>query len=189
VTIATTTATTTVPATATSSCPLITSYLKFGANNDRSQVASLQAFLKDSQNLSVDVNGIFDQKTLDAVKAFQSKYMSQTMGPWGATQSSGYVYITTTKKINEIACNSPLTLNPSELAIIDSYKAQQNNATASATSTVGAVGAVGPIVPNLNASTTPLIGQVQNANGTANTASVVNASILQRLWGFIKNLF
>ena len=179
----------TTPATTTTSCPLITSYMQFGANNNGAQVALLQAFLKNSQGFSVDVTGLFDQKTLAAVRAFQTKYLADTMGPWGATQSSGYVYITTSKKINEIACNSPLTLSAADMVIINAYKNAQ---------TVGTAGTATPAT--LNASTTPLGPQV-GANTTggnentaavgnaANTASVVNASVLQRLWSWIKGLF
>ncbi len=174
-----------VASSATTSCPLITSYLQFGADNDGSQVAKLQAFLKDSQGLDVAVTGTFDQKTEDAVKAFQVKYLPDVMGPWGATQGSGFVYITTSKKINELACNAPLTLTPGETAIINAYKNAEANGQ-NGTSTVG------PAVPGtLNATGTPLIGVApgNSANNQANTASVVNASILQRLWSFIKGLF
>ncbi len=169
---------------ATTSCPLITSYLKFGGNNDSSQVAKLQIFLKNSQNLDVDVNGTFDIKTEAAVKAFQTKYMSDTMGPWGATQGSGFVYITTEKKINELACNSPLTLSASDSAIIDAYKNGQSNGD---NTTVG----VGPTVPGSIDASKTVLGPEIGSNGatSSNTASVVNASVLQRLWSFIKNIF
>lgn len=171
-----------VASSATTSCPLLTSYLQLGANNDGTQVTKLQAFLKDSQHMDVDVNGVFDQKTQDAVKAFQVKYLSDTMGPWGATQGSGIVYITTEKKINALACNSPLTLSQNELATIEAYKNasanNQNNAT---------VGSTAP--GNLNASTTILGPIGVSGNGSGNTASVINASVLQRFWNFIKNIF
>ena len=162
------------------SCPLLTSYLQFGANNNPLEVSKLQIFLKDSQGINVTVNGAFDLQTENAVRAFQSKYMSQIMGPWGATQSSGYAYITTLKKINEIACNTPLTLSPSELAIINAYKDQQDlnnqNGTAVGTST------------NPNASTTPLIPLIgQNSTGVAAlTATVASfAGAWNNFWGSV----
>jgi hypothetical protein len=169
-------------ASATTSCPLITSYMKLGGDNDGSQVAKLQIFLKNSQNLDVNVTGIFDEKTDIAVKAFQVKYLVDIMGPWDATQGSGFVYITTEKKINEIACNSPLTLSPADMVIINAYKDAQAN---------GQNGnSVGPIIPgSVNASGTPLIGENGVVGNGGNTASVVNASVLQRLWNFIKSLF
>jgi len=162
-------------ATTTTTCPLLTSYLQFGSNNDSSQVAKLQAFLKDSQGQNVTVNGIFDLQTENAVRAFQSKYLSEVMGPWGATQSSGYVYITTLKKVNEIACNTPLTLSPSEMAVINAYKDQQNqNGSAVGTST--------------NATTTPLIPLIgQNSTGAAALVATVGsfASAWNNFWGSV----
>ena len=143
--------------------------MEFGGNNNPTDVAKLQAFLKDSQGLNVTVNGIFDQRMENAVRAFQSKYMSQIMGPWGATQSSGYVYITTLKKVNEIACNTPLTLSPAEIAIINAFKNQQNqnylnSQTASSTT---------------NSSTTnPLIGQ----NGTSSNPIVAAVGGFVSAW-------
>ena len=112
--------------------------MQFGANNNGAQVALLQAFLKNSQGFDVNVTGLFDAQTLAAVRAFQTKYLADTMGPWGANQSSGYVYITTTKKINEIACNSPLTLSAADMAIINAYKDAQ---------TGGPVGTAGTAAP------------------------------------------
>ena len=168
-------ANTTAPATIINSCPLITTYMKFGGINNPTDVAKLQVFLKDSQGLDVTVNGIFDQQMENAVRAFQSKYMSQIMGPWGATQSSGYVYITTLKKVNEIACNTPLTLSPSEMAVINAYKDQQNqNGSAVGTST--------------NATTTPLIPLIgQNSTGAAALVATVGsfASAWNNFWGSV----
>jgi peptidoglycan hydrolase-like protein with peptidoglycan-binding domain len=151
--------------------------MKFGGNNSPTDVAKLQAFLKDSQGLNVTVNGTFDLQTENAVSAFQTKYLSEIMGPWGATQSSGYVYITTLKKINEIACNSTLTLNLSELDIINAYKNQNNqNGSAVGTST------------NPNATTTPLIPLIgQNSTGAAALTAAVGsfAGAWNNFWGSI----
>ena len=172
-------------------CPLITSYMRLGANNDGQQVARLQAFMKDSQELDVDVTGIFDQKTDAAVRAFQTEYLADTMNPWGANLASGYVYITTSKKINELACNTPLTLSAPDMAIIDAYKAQQDQD--------GLTGApVGQTSPNtlfasstLNGSSTPPAQQVgQGVDiGSANVAAAANVTIPERVWNFIKGLF
>jgi peptidoglycan hydrolase-like protein with peptidoglycan-binding domain len=121
-------------------------------------VAKLQAFLKDSQGLNVTVNGIFDQQTYNAVKDFQQKYLSDVMGPWGSTQTSGYVYITTEKKINELACNTSLTLSPEELTIINAYKSQQGQN--------GSNNTTGLVTPS---NTTP-------SNSTVNSTTTPNAS-------------
>ena len=114
--------TVTVAPMATSTCPVAITYLKAGINNNRDEVIRLQTFLKSYESADVDVNGTFDAKTDAAVRAFQKKYMSDIMAPWGATRASGIVRFTTVKKINQIACSIPLSLNPSELVVIDQYK-------------------------------------------------------------------
>jgi peptidoglycan hydrolase-like protein with peptidoglycan-binding domain len=103
-------------------CPLITDYLAFGEQNNAAEVMKLQLFLNLYENAKLDVNGNFDEKTVDAVKAFQTKYFTDTMSPWGADQASGKVFITTLKKINEIYCGNPRALTAEELAIIASFK-------------------------------------------------------------------
>ncbi len=177
--------TTTAPViVASSSCPLITTFMVLGENNNTIEVSKLQAFLNDTQGITIDVNGIFDQETVDAVKAFQDKYRSDILGPWGAAISSGRVYITTMKKINEISCGSTFTLSASDLAIINAYK--NRSITGTSTATLGENGG-----SNTNASTStstiPEIGS--NGNGNQNTAAAANASVFQRFWGFIKNIF
>ena len=164
-------------------CPLITTYMKFGGINNPTDVAKLQAFLKNSQGLDVTVNGTFDQQMENAVRAFQSKYMSQIMGPWGANQSSGYVYITTLKKVNEIACNTPLTLSPAELAIINAYKNSQAAGTNAGPTVPGAIVIPGTLnIPGTtNTGTTPpapIIGQ----NGTSSNANVAAVGSFAGAW-------
>lgn len=161
------------------SCPLITNYLKVGAINDAAQVSKLQIFLKNVEKLNVDVNGIFDQKTDDAVKAFQIKYLASILGPWDATRATGFVYITTTKKINEIACASAFTLSADEQAIINEYKSR-----GTATEPEAVIGQAEQTVPT--ASSTLEVGTTDT---NENVAAVGEASILSRFWSYIKNLF
>ena len=91
--------------------PLLTEYLRLGQDNDPTQVRLLQAFLKGVEGYDVDVTGIFDERTDAAVRAFQLKYADDVLAPWGLEESTGYVYYTTQKKINEIYCGRefPLT--------------------------------------------------------------------------------
>jgi hypothetical protein len=92
--------------TSTEACPeYLHEYIKFGAQNNPSEVEKLQAFLNNFEANSLAVNGIYDNPTHSAVYAFQTKYLGDIMIPWGATKASGYVYYTTKKKINEIYCN------------------------------------------------------------------------------------
>jgi hypothetical protein len=185
--VGTSTPTTTPVVTA---CPLITTYMKFGANNDVSEVTKLQSFLKNTQELNVDVTGIFDTKTLGAVRAFQQKYLQKVMGPWGASQPSGFVYITTKNMINEIACNRAFTLSASDMAVINAYKARSNQT--GATVQVGPSVEVIPSVEGTTSATTspsenPEIGQ--NEDGNQNVAAVGGSNIFKRFWGFIVGLF
>lgn len=160
------------------SCPLITTFMKLGASNQASEVAKLQAFLK-AQSFAVDVTGTFDVKTEDAVKAFQAKHVADTMGPWGASIPSGMVYITTLKKINQIACQSPLSLSASELAIIDSYKQGGLNS-----SDIGLGSS-----PSSVATTEGSQDNTVESSDNSNLAAAAGSSLLGRFWNFLVNLF
>lgn len=91
----------------------LTAFIKTGQDNDASQVQRLQRFLNDFEGASLEVNGFYGTTTLAAVHAFQTKYSADTLTPWGIGESTGFVYLTTRKKVNEIFCNNtksfPLT--------------------------------------------------------------------------------
>ena len=90
-------------------CPYLTSYLRYGVANDPMQVIKLQAFLKVFEHFDyVSINGVFDEATLQAVKAFQARYASEILTPWGISEPTGYVYTLTLAKINQILCGSPM---------------------------------------------------------------------------------
>ena len=78
-------------------------------NNDSIQVIRLQAFLKTFEKFDyVTVNGVFDQATLQAVNEFQLRYKDEILTPWGISQPTGYVYIRTLGKINQILCGTSI---------------------------------------------------------------------------------
>jgi len=104
------------------SCSYSRDFLRMDWENDPAEVTKLQSFLKDNQKLDVDVNGIFDQKTFAAVSAFQEKYKSDVLTPWGHTDATGFVYILTKKKINEIYCNTTIALSVADKQEIDSFR-------------------------------------------------------------------
>jgi len=79
--------------------------IKLGADNSIVEVLKLQTFLNDFEGFDLEVTGFYDTTTFNAVKTFQEKYASDILEPWGMDLSTGYVYITTIKKINEIYCN------------------------------------------------------------------------------------
>ena len=177
---------------ASSSCPLLTGYMSQTSANDPVEVAKLQAFLRDTEGESVSVTGTYDQQTMAGVEAFQRQYLSDIMGPWGATKASGIVYVTTLKKINQIACAAPLTLSAADLSIIDAYKAAQAAGTSTASGPVGlnqgananTSVAVGPVIPTASASTTGNAGV-----GSQNVGAVGASSVAQRFWSFLTGLF
>ncbi len=89
--------------------PYLTSFIKFGANNDSEQVKKLQTFLNGYENANLTVNGVYDQATFDAVEKFQSAESLYVLKPWidagfPDTVATGYVYKTTLWRINSLNC-------------------------------------------------------------------------------------
>lgn len=109
-------------------CPFISSFMKLGNENLVKEVSKLQAFLRDTEGLDVAVTGDFDQKTQDAVVAFQEKYAGEILAPWSGKNGTGIVNLTTTKKINQIVCKTPLSLNGDEMKFIADYVARARSA-------------------------------------------------------------
>ncbi len=103
-------------------CSYINEYMKLGGKNSVTEITKLQTFLKDVEKLNVTVTGNFDAQTVEAVKAFQAKYVNDVMAPWGVTTPTGQVFYTTKKKINEIYCKSNFALTPAQIAEIEAYK-------------------------------------------------------------------
>lgn len=109
--------------TAPTSCSYLRDYMRIDFNNDPLEVLKLQSFLisfEGHNNLSL--TGVFDQATYDAVSAFQIKYFNDILEPWGHTTSTGYVYILTKKKINEIYCQTIYPLNQVQINEIDAFR-------------------------------------------------------------------
>lgn len=84
--------------------PLLTDYMRMGEDNDPVQVILLQNFLNAELVINLALTGIFDQATKDAVEMFQQKYASEILPPWGLSGPTGWVYILTLWKINDISC-------------------------------------------------------------------------------------
>ncbi|MBI5457951.1 hypothetical protein HY971_04495 [Candidatus Kaiserbacteria bacterium] len=96
------------------SCDMyVTSFIKSGAKNDADQVRRLQHVLREYEGAKIEIHGVYDEPTLAAVHTFQSKYAQDVLTPWGITKSTGFTYLTTRKKINEVYCRGtkqfPLT--------------------------------------------------------------------------------
>ncbi|MEK9148610.1 MAG: peptidoglycan-binding domain-containing protein, partial [Candidatus Desantisbacteria bacterium] len=94
-------------------CNYLLEYLRIDLPNNPVEVVKLQRFLKQNEGFAdLQVNGVFDQATLDAVNIFQMRYFVDVLIPWGYDYNdpTGYVYITTKKKVNEIYCQKPFPL-------------------------------------------------------------------------------
>ncbi len=113
------------PATPTPlACPLIQDYMRADLPNNPVEVMKLQAFLKVFEGYDfVTINGVFDQATEDAVNAFQLRYEGDVLTPWGEPGPTGYVYILTLKKVNEIYCQTVYNLTPAQIDEILNYRA------------------------------------------------------------------
>ncbi len=86
-------------------CSLISTYLKQGLNNDRMEMVRLQFFLTEL-GFTAPLSGTFDDATLSAVKAFQGRYASEILAPWGTDVApTGYVYVYTKQKLNNLFCS------------------------------------------------------------------------------------
>ena len=94
-------------------------FLRIGYQNDPEQVRKLQLFLNEEMASGLPITGFFGPLTDAAVRAFQARYASEILAPWDITEPTGYVYLTTRKKINELNCARSFPLTPAEQAIID----------------------------------------------------------------------
>ena len=103
-------------------CSYLKDYLKFGENNDPAEVLKLQGFLIAFEGLNIQLTGVFDQATFDAVSNFQEKYKEEILAPWGYSNPTGYVYITTKNKINEIFCGKELPFSDEQKIEIGKVK-------------------------------------------------------------------
>ena len=100
-------------------------YIQVGANNNPVEVLKLQDFLHNEEGFdAVSFTGVYDEATLAAVHVFQNRYAKDILEPWGEPQSTGYVYYTTQKKINELHCENELefALSVAQLAEIGNYR-------------------------------------------------------------------
>ena len=99
----------------------LTTYMRRGEANDPAEVRKLQAFLNTIMGSGLPIDGIFGLSTEQAVNAFQLKYTSDVLAPWGIVEPTGYVYLTTQKKINELYCGlaKQFPLTPDQLQIIE----------------------------------------------------------------------
>ncbi len=166
-------------------CPVITGFMKMGAANDTEEVLKLQAFLREHEGLAVELTGIFDQQTQNAVKTFQRAYMADIMGPWDATRPSGIVFISTIKKINQLACGTPVAFDTDEQSMMSDYRRAALAAEAQNAATGSAPMAAAPAQIASDAAHT----EGMAASSTDNTAAAGNVPLINRFIHFIASFF
>ncbi len=128
------------------SCLYLRDHLKIDWNNDSIEVLKLQSFLNVFEKENLSLTGIFDQATFEAVQRFQIKYKEDILKPWGDKVTTGFVYILTKKKVNEIYCNSPLSVTQAEQNEIDTFRNMtESNLNAGASGQVGSLSSPGGV--------------------------------------------
>ena len=86
--------------------------MRMGMHNDASEVKKLQQFLDTQIGANLPLSGFFGPLTDAAVRKFQLQYSGDVLNPWlayglpSATSSTGYVYKTTQREINNLYCAS-----------------------------------------------------------------------------------
>lgn len=112
------------PVTTGAACLYVKDYMRADFNNDPMEVMKLQAFLKVFEgNESVSITGIYDQATVNAVNTFQLKYRGDILDPWALQGPTGYTYILTLKKVNELYCLHTFPLNEAQQQEIAAFRA------------------------------------------------------------------
>ena len=162
----------------------LTGYIKPGATNDSVQVARLQTFLKSYEGANVAITGTYDAATIAATEAFQLKFKDDILTPWGISQPTGYVYLTTRQMVNEVACrfSEKFPLSAEQLSIVAASRAQvQGNYAAAEYPHNKATGS--------STTSTSAANMLQtSSSSSASHLSVVN-TIFDAIGNFFKNLF
>lgn len=85
---------------------LVFNYIIPGAQNDTASVKALEYFLYTIEGEDTEMDGIYGQADILAVKRFQQKYRSTILAPYGLTRPTGAVREATLYVINTLYCSS-----------------------------------------------------------------------------------
>lgn len=112
----------------TDQCFYLRDFLRIDFDNDPVEVMKLQAFLIYFEGFTnLEVDGVFDLELENAVDAFQNRYFNDVLAPWGHEAPTGYVYLTTRKKVNEIYCQKAFPLTASQQTEVEQFRAFLNS--------------------------------------------------------------
>lgn len=81
----------------------------------RIETLKLQLFLGLFTDRPLHLTGTYDSSTVAMVKAYQRRHRRAVLAPWSLASSTGYVYLTTTARMNAVACGTDSSL-PAELS-------------------------------------------------------------------------
>lgn len=141
------------------SCVYLRDFLKIGWQNDPVEVLKLQSFLNQFEDENLSLTGVFDEVTFMAVSRFQNKYFNDILAPWGHDSPTGFVYILTKKKVNEIYCNTVLSLNQNESDEISNFRSLMER-----NSGAGIKGAEVGVLPSSGSKSSVLSDVLRDAN-------------------------
>ncbi len=85
-------------------------YMRMGKNNSPTEVKKLQVILNSRLGTKLPINGVFGPATDAAVRQWQQLYSADILTPWvnaglmATPVTTGYVYKTTTRSINNFMC-------------------------------------------------------------------------------------
>ena len=97
-----------------------TAPIRVGASNDISQVKLLEQYLNAYEQSGLSVDGVYSTTDQAAVIAWQEKYASEILTPWGLAHGTGYIYTTSLQKLKhsflaQCQGESPAASHPSTL--------------------------------------------------------------------------
>ena len=111
------------PTPAPTTCYYLYDYLRKDFINNPVEVKKLQVFLRDLEGFSnLQITGVYDDQTISALNAFQNRYKDDILTPWGHTAPTGYTYILTKKKVNEIYCKMAFPVTSQQQQEIDNFR-------------------------------------------------------------------
>ncbi len=90
-----------------------TKAIKFGAQNNPEQVKLLEQYLNSYEGTDLPVDGFYSVQDKEAVVAWQEKYGSEILKPWGETKGTGYIFTTSLNKFKTLfiaQCGSSTTV-------------------------------------------------------------------------------
>lgn len=129
-------------------CAYLSDAMSLEKKNNPVEVIKLKLFLNEKEGAYLFENGVYDQKTFDAVSAFQEKYKNDILTPFQISETNGAVGILTLHKINELACGKKIALSAEELSFINKNLLGRNLSGVKNTRVVGTQMPIIPLVKN-----------------------------------------